>query len=131
MDQKPGNDEDSKTFLRELNERLGQEEKAGNDKFFDDYLSDYLVFRRARGKIVGKREFRKGLDPNQFEELKTHVDHVDVQGESAVVDVTVTSKRKGEEKAGRYRNIRVFRRVEGPEEWELIAWVNTEIKDPE
>jgi hypothetical protein len=118
----------SEDLLRRLNHEVGDNEKAANRSFFVLYLADDLVFRRANGDIVEKEAFLDGLMPDQFDMLETSVDALDVKGNSAVVDVTVKAQRRGQ-KAGEFRNIRVFQRAGQQAHWQLRAWINTKIRD--
>ena len=49
----------------EANKQIGEIEQQGVEArtFFDDYLSDQLIFRRASGKVVRARVRRRGAKP--------------------------------------------------------------------
>lgn len=53
--------ETDETSLIELNERIGEAEKARDDQFMQDILADTLSFRRANGTVVNKATYIEGL----------------------------------------------------------------------
>ncbi len=117
--------------LRDLNERIGQQEKNGDAKaveFFGKVLADDLIFRRASGIVVTKPQFLDDLKPDAFEVLNWVVQEPEVYDDGAVVAVTVEAKRRGEQrdKPGHYLNVRKFVKRRGL--WQLVAWLNTEMK---
>lgn len=111
--------------LKRTNVRFADWEQRRDDKAIenlDKVLSTELVFRRADGKIVGKREFMAGLrEPSPFAKRESENVAVEVREDRALVTLTVTTvKADGTE--GRYRNIRLFTRRDG--DWRLEFWFN-------
>jgi hypothetical protein len=50
--------------LIELNMKIGEAEKQHDEDFLKRILSDDLIFRRANGKVVNKKEYLESLqDP--------------------------------------------------------------------
>lgn len=125
-------EESDSQALRDLNAQIGEHERKGDDAaqaFFGDVLAEDLIFRRAGGTVVTKQQYLTDLKPDAYETLDWTMDEPQIYEDEAVVTVLVTAKRRGEEreKPGRYRNVRRFVRRRG--RWQLVAWLNTELKE--
>lgn len=119
--------------LIELNTQIGEAEMRHNDEdvaFLVQVLSDDLIFRRANGQIVRKKEFLWDLiqPENTFDYLIPENVEPKVFEDTAVVSLLVRAKGKRGEAGfeGVYRNLRLFQKREG--EWRCVVWFNTEIK---
>ncbi len=111
--------------LRELNKQLVEAERQGNKKFFEQYLADDLIFRRAKGEVVTKQQFLYDLKPDVFEKLVSNIVDLKIYQDCAVVKVNVIAKRR-EEAEGEYLNVRRFIKRDG--QWQLVAWLNTKVQ---
>lgn len=121
------------TLLIELNERIGEAEKARDDQFMRYILSDKLSFRRADGEVVCKSQYLMGLiDPGKtYERLETSeiklahcVENIAVV--SMIVDAAFV--REGEPSSGKYRNIRIFKKEpDAAYGWRCHMWFNEKI----
>jgi hypothetical protein len=119
--------------LVDLNKQFTIEEQQANEeqrkdvarKFFEEHLSDNLVFRRANGQVVGKSEFLKGLANNPFERRIAEGISVSLQGDRALVTLVIEATRKDDKSNHRYRNIRLFSRAS--DRWIVEFWYNYEI----
>lgn len=120
--------------LVDLNTKLAEAEKRHHDEdivFLMRVFSDDLIFRRASGQIVKKKEFLWDLiqPENTFEYLipESNVKPI-VYEDTAVISLLVKAKgmrgNKGFE--GVYRNTRLFQKREG--DWQLALWFNTRIE---
>lgn len=101
-------------------------------KFFERYLHEKLVFRRAGGSVVGKQQFLDDLGSldNKTERLSSYVMEVteseDGRTAEVLVLVDLDGKRGGKDATGLYRNRRLFvKDTEG--DWKCLAWFNTRI----
>lgn len=120
-----------KKSIEDLNIEIAHMEMEENSeearKFFERYLSDQLIFRRASGKVVGKsgpEGFLEGLTNKRFKKLDLEEINVTLQGDRALVTLIVI----GTENNGvvhRYRNIRLF--TLSGDQWLLEFWYNYEI----
>src|SRR5262245_40261105 len=92
------NENDSiKQHLAQLNNDIGEQEKASNKDFFQRVLADDLFFRRASGDVVNKKGYLSDLDEvanNPYEISETYVQDIVVDNETAVATVLVIAKRK-------------------------------------
>ena len=111
--------------LKELNQKIGEAEKRGDQGFFQNILADELIFTMTNGSVITKQQFLFGLKPDLFDLLITDVQQVKIHGDYAVVLVNVTAKRKTEEFKSEYLNIRSFVKRNG--DWKLATWLNTKI----
>lgn len=113
--------------LRELNLQIGIKEAEGDKEFFEKYLADDLIFRRASEKVVTKKEFIQGLKSDQFDILETDISgDINLYGDHAVTNVKIKAKRKSEDSPGEYMNIRTF--IKRGNIWQLSLWLNTKIQ---
>ena len=117
--------------LKQLNENLGKAEKSKDKDFFEKYLSDNLIFRRASGIINNKKEFLEGLmkDSIIYHEISTVVRDIFISEQTnlAMVTALVYAKltNEGKDIEGNFMNIRVFR-MDG-DVWKLISWYNYKV----
>jgi Domain of unknown function (DUF4440) len=117
--------------LTDLNVKSVALEQAGGTEahaFFEALLSDQLIFRRASGKVVGKtgdEGFLKGLNNNPFKSREAEDVVVNVLDQRALVTLIVVATRKDDGSVHRFRNIRVFSRLQ--DHWILEVWYNYEI----
>jgi hypothetical protein len=98
-------------------EQLGDETAFG---FFNNLLSDQLVFRRANGTVTGKAEAGGFLDSLKGTSPFTsrgseNIDVAFVDDRALVTLIVQTTKADGTK--GRYRNIRLFSHQGG--DWKL------------
>ena len=91
----------------------------------DKSLSPKLLFRRADRTVVGNQEFMAGLaKPNPFVKRESELAALEIRGDRALAVVTVaTTKVDGTE--NRYRNVRMFVRLDG--RWQLEFWFNDDV----
>ena len=119
------------TQLTELNVKsVSMEQAGGSDarEFFEPLLSDQLIFRRASGKIVGKSGddgFLDGLKANPFKSRVPEDIVVRALDSRALVTFIIVATRKDDDTVHRYRNLRLFSRVDN--RWILELWYNYEI----
>ena len=129
---KSSSDGDVEKKLIELNMRIGEAEKQRDVDSLKRVLSDDLIFRRANGKIVNKKEYLESLqDPaNTFDYLYSEDVKPNVYEGVAVVSLRVRAKgKRGPDRfEGTFRNIRIFLKKEEKEEWQCVVWFNTPIK---
>ncbi|GEP61009.1 DUF4440 domain-containing protein [Reyranella soli] len=119
--------------LVDLNKQFAVEEQQGDEekwkdvarKFFEDHLSEHLLFRRANGQVVGKSEFLNGLMNNPFDRRVAEGISVSLQGNRALVTLVIEATRKDDKSTHRYRNIRMFSRAS--DQWIVEFWYNYEI----
>jgi hypothetical protein len=130
------NEDEMRQELVELNQRIAEmEQRRDMDalEFFNRYLADQLVLRRANGVVMGKygqQGFMRSLTaPSRFSGVRTEDIAVDLLGTRALVtlDVVATSRLDGSMR--RYCNIRMFSRSPGA--WLLEFWYDYEIAMPE
>lgn len=120
--------------LINLNEEFGDMEQRRDDvarKFFEDHLSDQLIFRRANGTVIGKvgpEGFLENLKkPNPFTSRRSEEISVEPLDDRALVNLIVVATRNDNSLA-LFRNIRLFSRSGG--RWLLEFWYNYEITTP-
>jgi hypothetical protein len=120
--------------LTELNIKIAEMERQRNkaaEDFFNEVLSDELIFRRVSGAVVGKKGFLDGFQgPYPFTDLKPKdikIGWVDGLQNRALVTLVIVGKREdGTE--GRYRNVRLFSKaVDSKYKWRLEFWYNYEL----
>src|SRR5262249_38069014 len=102
-----------KRQLAELNVAIGEMEQTSGEEaaaYFNDCLSNQLVFRRASGAVVGKHVFidsTKGASAFRWRRSEdisvTFVDYC------ALATLVVVGLLKKDDKVHRYRNLRLFR----------------------
>ena len=116
-----------------LNEKFGEAEKARDTAFFEEALSDDLIFRRANGLIVTKQIFLADLKSpdNNFDRFDAEVEEPTVyDGAPATALVSVRVRAKGKrcttEFNGLFRNTRFF--VKENDRWRCVFWFNTKIE---
>jgi len=118
----------SVNFLSTLNTDIAQWEQTRDTVAIaelDHVLSPLLLFRRADGSVVGKREFMDALrSPSPFAARKSQDVVVTVVDDRALVTLYVTA-RKSDGSIGRYRNVRVFFRDR--DRWHLEIWFNDDV----
>jgi len=120
----------TKNALIELNKQIGEMEQQGVEArtFFDDHLSDQLIFRRASGKVVGKSEpegFVANLKNNPFSSRRSEDISVTLLNDRALVTLIAIGTRADDGSVHRYRNIRLFSR--SADRWVLELWYNYEL----
>jgi hypothetical protein len=127
--------------LTDLNVKIAEmeqrEQRGGKDAedFFTEVLSNELVFRRASGTVVGRKEFIDGLkEPYPFKELKAEeieVRQTDELPSRALVTLIIVGTRDNNTE-GRYRNIRLFSEAKDLKYgWRLEFWYNYELTTAE
>ena len=121
-------DEATKNALIELNKQIVEMEQHGVQAwtFFNNYLSDQLIFRRASGQVVGKSEFLDNLNNNPFSSKHSEDISVTLLDDRApLVTLIVVGTRADDGSVHLYRNIRLFSQSAG--RWVLELWYNYEI----
>lgn len=112
-----------------LNVLIGEAELNRDENFLRDILADDLVFRRANGSVVTKREYLEELvkPENTYEYLYAENIRSQVKDDTALISLNVRAKGKRGEKEfeGTFRNLRVFVRKE--KNWECVIWHNTRL----
>lgn len=127
------NSKTDETLLIELNERIGEAEKARDDRFMQDILADTLSFRRADGTVVNKTTYIEGLlNPKRTYDrlVVSNTKLTRYEGNAAVVSMIVDAAGMRDEKpfAGKYRNIRIFmKEPDAVYGWKCHMWFNEEI----
>lgn len=124
------------TVLIELNRRIGEAEKARDDQFMAEILSEKLVFRRASGIAVNKTNYLENLanPANTYDQLDVSEIEVQIFQDVAVVSLCVqASGQRGDKSfSGRFRNLRIFmKEVDAPHGWRCHMWFNTKEKHDE
>jgi Domain of unknown function (DUF4440) len=121
---------DVENELIELNIRIGEAEKKPDEAFLKRILADDLIFRRASGKVVNKKEYLEDLlnPDNTYEYLISEDVKPTVYEGLAVVSLRVRTKGKRgiTNFEGTYRNIRLFLKNK---EWQCVMWFNIEIQE--
>jgi hypothetical protein len=114
--------------LIELNMKIGEAEKQRDEAFLKRLLSEDLIFRRANGKIVNKKEYLESLqDPaNTYDYIISEDVKPTIFEDVAVVSLRVRArgKRGASTFEGNFRNIRLFLKNQ---EWQCAVWFNTPI----
>ncbi len=119
----------SEDELRNINARIGEAEKRHAEEdveFLGGVLHDDLVFRRADGRLVSKRDYLDAVPNRTYERLEAEIVRIHETEASAVVTLLVDAvvrTQDGGTLAGRFRNVRVFVRDGGG--WRCRIWVNT------
>lgn len=108
---------------------MEEKEKKAALKFFDELLSDQLIFRRASGAVVGKFEPEGGFmgsleKASPFKDRVSEDIKVTLIEDRALVTLFVVGT-KSDGTVGRYRNIRMFSRF--GDDWVLEFWYNYEV----
>ena len=117
--------------LKKLNEKLGEAEKSKDVQFFEEYLSEDLLFRRASGKVHTKRQFLEGLENPKlvYHDLQTEIVRIVLSDDNlkALAQVIVHAKitNDGNDGQGHYMNLRFFQRQHST--WQLVNWYNYEL----
>jgi hypothetical protein len=124
--------ERGESALIDLNKEIVQREQEGETAraFFQELLSEGLVFRRASGRIVGKygeKGFLDGLKNDPFAKRVLEEISASVVRDRALVTLVVVGTRKDDGSVHRYRNIRFFSYSDT--RWILEFWYNCEIPD--
>ncbi len=120
-----------KIELTNLNQNIGEFEKKKDTQFFEKYLSEHLVFRRASGKVHTKSEFINSLMNSKitYHEITTFLKEINISdnGLSAVIESVVTVKIENEGKItkGDFRNLRFFTKHE--KNWKISSWYNEKL----
>lgn len=123
------NTEQEKDVLRKLNQLIRDAEFNHRDEDIAAILDDGLVFQRASGAIVGKKQYLDQLkDPGnvydllEITDIKINLDEAGIRA-VAVVMINATGHRGKEQQpfAGNFKNIRFFRKAG---DWKLVAWYN-------
>ncbi len=127
------NSKTDEALLIELNERIGEAEKARDDQFMQDILADTLSFRRTNGTVVNKATYIEGLlSPKRTYDrlVVSDIKFTRYEGNAAVVSMIVDAAgiRDGNPFAGKYRNIRIFMKESNAVyRWKCHMWFNEEI----
>lgn len=115
--------------FRRLNLKIGRAEKDHDVTYLDGILHESLVFRRANGAIVGKREYLAGVPNRTYTLLQvTDLHDLDEKNDVAVWAMNVHAKgttAEGVEFSGVFHNVRVL--VRQDDRWQILAWANTKI----
>lgn len=114
--------------LRRLNVEIGKLEADRDAEALDRLLHDDLVFRRADGALVRKREYLDAVPTRTYDRMETEVQEIDRADASSVVTVIVDTAGTGPRGpfAGRFRNTRVF--VQDGGRWRCRIWVNVRLE---
>ena len=117
--------------LKELNEKFGEAEKAKDLSFFEQYMSDNMIFRRAAPGVIDTKEIflRKLDDPDLiYKSISTKVTNVAETGSHAIVRaiVAVDMVNHGDAIQGSFDNLRVFEKSQG--DWKLLMWFNRKLE---
>jgi hypothetical protein len=107
-----------------LNQQLSEAEQKGDKSFFEKHLADTLIFRRASGKIVGKKDFLAALKPNNYDYNVPSDMQINVadDGLTAAVSLIISAKIKDPQTEGQWRNIRLFQK--NNDVWQITGWYN-------
>lgn len=114
--------------LAALNVQIGDMEQAGDAgarQFFEQILSEGLIFRRASGKTDDRDGFLATLAKNPFASRRSEEISVTERSTRALVTLLVVSTRADDNSVHEYRNIRLFARRE--QGWVLEFWYNYEL----
>jgi hypothetical protein len=121
---------DDTKLLRSINLDVATWEQARDAEArgkLDELLSPQLLFRRADGTVVGKKEFMDALaGPSPFATRASRSVVVEPRGDRAVCTLIVTTTKEAGP-VNHYRNIRWFARTE--DRWLLEYWFNDDVTD--
>jgi Domain of unknown function (DUF4440) len=122
---------DVKNNVKRALEEHGAEKvmQAIND-FFEQHLSDQLIFRRADGTVAGKCEFIDELGGGSNKRTAEEVKRLSADGrqDCAMVTLIVVTKEEsgsGVEIERRFRNVRYFKKDD--HRWIMHFWYNYEL----
>lgn len=111
--------------LRQINQRIGEEEAAGNREWLEAVIGPALAFRRATGAVDDREAFLAKVSPGAKRE--TTVTSIELLGAArAIVRAIVTTT--GANGRTRYDNVRLFVR-DAAGAWRLVGWANEELLD--
>ena len=106
---------DNKEFWYAINQEITRAENAGDAETLATLVASELAFRRANGKIEGRKAFLEAAKPSGPRVLEA-IDPLLVVDQRAVIRCTICM---GEE---RFDNIRLF--IQEGEQWKLLGWAN-------
>ena len=98
--------------------------------FFEQHLSDQLIFRRADGTVAGKCAFITALGGGSNKRTAEEVKwlSIDDRQDCALVTLIVVTKEEnsfGVDIERRFRNVRYFKRED--QRWIMHCWYNYEL----
>ena len=106
--------------LAELNVKIGDWEAKGETEVLAAALSDQLVFKRADGVVVTKKQFLSEVRNKMFARKSEDVKILINEAKNlALVALTV------EAQGGKFENLRVFERSANG--WQCVIWHNSKI----
>jgi Domain of unknown function (DUF4440) len=113
--------------LRQVNLELGEAEKERDVDRLEKLVHDFLVFRRADGGIVTKRQYLEAVPTRTYDVLESEIVEIDEGKDSTVVTVIVTAAGRANDKpfSGTFRNTLVF--VSEGDRWQCRVWVNSRV----
>ena len=106
---------DNKEFWYAINQEITRAENAGDSEALAALVASELAFRRANGKIEGRKAFLDAVKPSGPRVLEA-IEPLLVVDQRAVIRCTICM---GEE---RFDNIRLF--IQEGEQWKLLGWAN-------
>jgi glyoxylase I family protein len=114
--------------LAQMNVRIGEAEKAHDVEFLDQVLHEYLIFRRADGSVVTRRQYLDAVPGRRYDVLESQVVQVEAGDESSLVTAIVRAAGTagGKHFEGTYRNTRLFVNEAG--RWLCRVWINTRLR---
>jgi 4-carboxymuconolactone decarboxylase len=123
--------DDAGTFA-ELTGALTAAERNADRARLRELVDPMLRFRRGDGTVVTVEEFLDELDDPGYRNdlLEADVECFSVVGDQALVSVMVRFKglRRGEEREGVFRNLRLYER-DGEGVWRVVMWFNRRVAD--
>jgi hypothetical protein len=98
--------------------------------FFEQHLSDQLIFRRADSTVAGKCEFITGLGGGSNKRTAEEIKRLSADDwqDCAMVTLIVVTKEEsssGVEIERRFRNVRYFKKDD--QRWIMHCWYNYEL----
>jgi Domain of unknown function (DUF4440) len=105
---------------------------AADKRVFDEFFADDVVYTRASGVVIAKRDIMRSLDepPRASDPTSTYTgEDVKVRRYGGIAIVTFRLAQKlSDGTTNRYRNTGVF--LERNATWQVVAWQATRIAEP-
>ena len=110
--------------LVDINLQIAQSEQNQDVVFFQNLLSDNLIFSRANGSIVNKAQFLDNLisKTSPFKSRESEVISVNFDDTKSKAVCVIIVKTIGDSEIKSYQNIRFFNFENN--QWQLYAWFN-------
>jgi hypothetical protein len=112
--------------LVDINLQIAQSEQSQDIVFFQNLLSENLIFSRANGSVINKAQFLDNLTkPSPFKSRESDVLSINFDEAKQNAVCVVTVKTTNDTGVKSYQNIRFFSCENN--QWQLYAWFNQAI----